>query len=62
MKVAALFLALVASVSAFAPATRMARSQTVMMAKKGSSLKYVDAIKTSELPKPGKAVRTPSLF
>jgi len=55
MKVAALFLALVASVSAFAPATRMARSQTVMMAKKGSSLKYVDAIKTSELPKPGKA-------
>jgi len=56
MKVAALFLALIASASAFAPATRMARSQTALMAKPASkALKYVDALSTKDLPKPGSA-------
>jgi len=60
--VRSILLALVASlaaVNAFVPlaAPRVAsRGQVSMMAKLGPKLKYVDALKTSDLPAPGSAV------
>jgi len=56
MKFVVALLATIATASAFAPSRVASRGQVSMMAVKGkSALKYVDAINTADLPKPGSA-------
>lgn len=52
----AVLLATIATASAFAPSRVATRGQVSMMAKGKPALKYVDALSTADLPKPGSAI------